>query len=523
MIAVSRSNGGEGTVEILAYETKKTTNGRNKTMLCLTTRRRKSWLLSLLASVAVLGVAAPALAADGEGPSTQVMLDTLWVIIAGALVFFMNAGFGLLETGLCRAKNAVNVLAKNFTVAACAGLAFYVMGFALMFGDGNPFVGLAGFFLGGADTSPATGDAYTGIFSSLNWTGIPLEAKFFFQVCFTMTAASIVSGAVAERIKFPAFILFSILLSAVVYPVTGHWIWGGGWLAEKGFWDFAGSTQVHSVGGWAALVGAVILGARRGKYNKEGKLVRPIAGHSIPLATAGGFILWLGWFGFNAGSTMAADPTAIAHIGVTTMLASLAGIFGSLLATYALSKTFDLTMMINGCLAGLVGITAPCAFVSTGSSIVIGLVAGLLVVPSVRLFDRFRVDDPVGATSVHLVCGIWGTLAVGLFSEARFSADVGDGLLFGGGAALLGAQALGVVAVGGFVVAVTTVFWLAIKATIGLRVDEEEEHIGLDVTEMGLEAYPEDTMSITPSSLGQPEAERAGATATVSSKIGETA
>ena len=424
-------------------------------------------------------------------PNPQVVADTIWVVFAGALVFFMNAGFGLLETGLCRSKNAVNVLSKNFVVAAMAGLAFFGMGFALMFGDGTALIGLAGFFLEGADNSPLTGDAYAGVFGSLAWAGVPLQAKFFFQVCFVMTAASIVSGAVAERIRFPAFIGFSLLLAAVVYPVTGHWIWGGGWLAEMGFWDFAGSTQVHSVGGWAALMGAVLLGARRGKYGPDGE-VRAIPGHNLAFATAGGFILWLGWFGFNAGSTMAADPTAIAHVATTTMLASMAGIAGAMLLHWWRNRVFDLTYMINGCLAGLVGITAGCAFVSHMSAIVIGGLAGALVVPSVALFDRLRIDDPVGAISVHLVGGIWGTLAVGLFADARFSADVGSGLLLGGGTGLLAAQALGVVAVGAFVSAASGVLWLAVQAVVGLRVTEEEEILGLDRTEMGLSAYAAD-------------------------------
>jgi Amt family ammonium transporter len=440
-------------------------------------------------AAAVLAVAPPARAADADPASLRVMLDTVWVLVTGALVFFMNAGFALLETGLCRAKNAVNVLAKNFTVAAIAGLAFYFVGFGLMFADGHPLLGLGGFMLGGADNSPATGDAYAGIFHSLSWAGVPLEAKFFFQACFAMTAASIVSGAVAERIEFLAFILFSALLTVLVYPVTGHWIWGGGWLATLGFWDFAGSTQVHTVGGWAAFAGALILGARKGKYGAGGR-VNPIPGHDISLATAGAFILWLGWFGFNAGSTLAADPVAISHIATTTVLASLAGIVGALVATWARTRRFDLTMMLNGCLAGLVGITAGCAFVSAASALVIGAAAGVFVVVAVGLFDRVRVDDPVGALSVHLVGGVWGTLAVGLFAQARFSSAVGDGLLFGGGARLLGVQALGVVAVSAFVFTASSGLWLLLRRTVGLRVSEEVEYLGLDVTEMGMEAYP---------------------------------
>ena len=433
----------------------------------------------------------PALAADGDGPKMQTAVDTVWVMVAGVLVFFMNAGFALLETGLCRAKNAVNILAKNFTVAAFAGLSFFFVGFGIMFADGNGFMGLGGLMLAGADNSPAMGDAYEGIFSSLSWAGIPLEAKFFFQACFTMAAASIVSGAVAERIKFPSYVVFSGILIAVVYSICGHWIWGGGWLASRGFWDFAGSTQVHALGGWAALTGAIILGPRRGKYDDKGNM-KPIPGHNMALATAGGFILWIGWFGFNAGSTMAADAASIAHIGITTMLASLAGIAFAMITNYIRSKSFDLTMMINGCLAGLVGITAPCAFVSAGSAVAIGAVAGILVVLAIEAFDKVKIDDPVGATSVHLVCGIWGTLAVGLFAEAQFVADVGDGLLFGGGFSLLGAQLLGVVSVGAFVASVSAVLWLTIRATIGLRVDEEEEYMGLDVAEMKMSAYPAD-------------------------------
>ena len=449
---------------------------------------------TVLTALALLLLAGAAHASDAQPPSTgelRVAVDTVWVILAGGLVFFMNAGFALLETGLCRAKNAVNILAKNFTVAAIAGLVFFAIGFGLMFGDGNAFVGLGGWFLGGPDTSPATGDAYAGVFSSLSWAGVPLEAKFFFQACFAMTAASIVSGAVAERIRFPAFLAFSVLLVAVIYPVTGHWIWGGGWLASLGFWDFAGSTQVHALGGTAALTGAIMVGARKGKYRRDG--TRPIPGHSIPMATLGGFILWLGWLGFNAGSTMAADPTAISHIASATVIASFSGVTGALVASYVRNRTFDLTLLINGCLAGLVAITAPCAFVSLGSAMMIGLVAGVVVVPAVAVLDRVRVDDPVGAISVHLVGGVWGTIALGLFAQERFSADVGNGLLFGGGAGLLATQALGVVAVVGFASVSSLVFWVVIKRTVGLRVGAEEEHVGLDISEMGMGAYHADS------------------------------
>ena len=447
--------------------------------------RTAPWNSAPILSIGLWALLAPQAAFAAVDPEVQVMLDTLWVVICGILVFFMNAGFGLLETGLCRAKNAVNILAKNFAVAACAGLAFYAVGFGFMFGDGNPFIGTSGFFLSGADASPLTGDSYSGVFSSLGWTGVPLEAKFFFQVCFAMAAASIVSGAVAERIKFPAFIAFALILTAVIYPMSGHWIWGGGLLSSFGFVDFAGSTAVHTVGGWAALIGAIMLGARKGKFDHR----EPLAAHNLALATAGAFILWVGWFGFNAGSTMAADAFAIAHIATTTMLASLAGIAGAVITRYAASRTFDLTFMINGALSGLVAITAPCAYVSGSSAIVIGVLAGVFVVPATALLERREIDDPVGAISVHLVGGIWGTLALGLFAEAVYSSDVGNGLIFGGGASLLISQAYGVGIVGLFAASTSYLAWALIDRTIGLRVDEEEEAIGLDLAEMGMSAY----------------------------------
>lgn len=490
-------------------------------------RKRSRHLVPAKALLSALLLSAVPLVAKADENAQmaefKVALDTVWVIVAGVLVFFMNAGFALLETGFVRAKNAVNVLAKNFTVAAMAGLAFFFIGFGLMFADGNSFIGTGGWFLLGPDNSPAMGDAYAGIFSSLNWTGVPLEAKFFFQACFAMAAASIVSGAVAERIKFQSYLVFSLILVAVVYGMTGHWIWGGGWLAGMGFWDFAGSTQVHSVGGWAALAGILILGARKGKYTKDG--VRVIPGHSMALATIGTFILWVGWFGFNAGSTMAADPTAIAHVATTTLLASLGGIAGALVTAYLRTKAFDLSMMLNGCLAGLVAITAPCAFVSAGSAIAIGTIGGVIVVLGVEMFDRIRIDDPVGATSVHLLNGIWGTIAVGLFAESRFNGDVGSGLLFGGGAKLLMMQGLGVLAVGATVFVSSAILWYAIKVTMGMRVTDEEEHLGLDITEMRMRAYPADDIAGV-TTMMPPEAGRtapASAPATVEARASDPA
>ncbi len=415
-------------------------------------------------------------------PETKVALDTLWVVLAACLVFFMNAGFGMLETGFCRSKNAVNILAKNFVVFAVSAMAFWAVGFAFMFGDGSSFIGSAGWFLLGPDNSPAANEAYSGIFSSLSWTGVPLTAKFFFQLAFAATAATIVSGAVAERIKFLSFIAFSFVLVAIVYPIGGHWAWGGGWLSSLGFSDFAGSTVVHSVGGWAALTGAFILGAREGKYGKDGK-AKPIPGHNMSLATLGTFILWLGWFGFNPGSTMAADPVAISSISVNTFMAAAAGCLMATITAWLVIGKPDLSMILNGTLAGLVAITAPCNDVSIASSVVIGTVAGILVVFAVLFFDRIRIDDPVGATSVHLVNGVWGTLSVGLFSAT-------NGLLFGHGIRQLLVQMVGIAAVGGLVVVTSAVAWLAIKAIMGLRVSLSEEQEGLDIGEHGIEAYP---------------------------------
>jgi len=422
----------------------------------------------------------------------QVTLDTLWVLLAGMLVFFMNLGFGLVESGFARAKNTVNIISKNFVVFAVASIAFYLIGWGLMFGDGNGLLGLKGLFMvSGADNSPAVGDAYTGVYSAISWTGVPLMAKFFFQLAFAATAATIVSGAVAERIKYGSFIVFSALLVAFVYPVVGHWIWGGGWLAGLGFWDFAGSTVVHSTGAWAALAGVLVLGPRIGKYAKDGS-VRPIPGHNMTSAMTGAFILWLGWFGFNPGSTMAADPGSISHILVTTSMAAAAGALTATAVAWMVLGKPDLGMTINGTLGGLVSITAGCAFVSVGSSLVIGAAAGALIVFGVLMLDKLHLDDPVGALAVHGMGGIFGTLAVGLFAQDAIApGTTGNGLFFGGGLGLLGSQVLGIVAVGAFVFSLSLAAWLAIKATIGVRVSEEEEIEGLDIGEHGNRAYPD--------------------------------
>lgn len=424
----------------------------------------------------------------------QVGLDTLWVIFAGCLVFFMNAGFAMLESGFGRQKNVVSILAKNLIVFALATLAFWAVGFGLMFADGNFFVGMGGFFLKGEDNSPATGIFYQGIFDSLSWAGIPLETKFFFQLAFAGIAATIVSGAVAERIKFLAFFIFSLLLVGFSYSITGHWIWGGGWLAELGFYDFAGSTVVHSVGGWAALVGAVLLGPRIGKYQKGQSLALP--GHSLPLATLGCLILWLGWFGFNPGSTLKLDPVVISHILLTTNMSAAMGGIAATITTWFYFDKPDLSLIINGILGGLVAITASCAYVSLGSAALIGLIAGILVVFAVDMFDNLEIDDPAGAISVHLVNGIWGTLAVALFAAGAESSlyEIGpnQGLLVGGGINGIRSviiQILGIAAVSLFTLLLSWLMWLVIRSTVGLRVTPEQELKGLDISQHGLQAY----------------------------------
>jgi ammonium transporter, Amt family len=440
----------------------------------------------------------------------QIILDTVWVIFTGCLVFFMNAGFAMLEAGFCRPKNTVNILAKNLIIFALATVAFWATGFGIMFGFGgawdnsaaidNGILGLHGFFLEGIDNSPSVREAYQGVYRSLDGAGIPIQAKFFFQLVFAGIAGTIVSGAVAERIKFFAFVLFSLFFTGVLYPIIGHWIWGGGWLSKMGFWDFAGSTVVHSVGGWAALIGAVILGPRFGKYQNNRSLALP--GHSLPLATLGCLILWLGWFGFNAGSTLAADPQAISHLLLTTnMAAAMGGISATFVAWRYFGKP-DLSVIINGILGGCVGITASCRFVSIGSAALIGLVAGILVIAAVDILDRLRIDDPVGAIAVHLVCGIWGTTAVGLFSvgpqlKGPFSfvpylQGPSQGLLVGGGLGGLNQlliQLLGIAAVGLFAILTNWLVWSLIQMFFGLRVSREAELKGLDLSEHGMQAY----------------------------------
>lgn len=416
--------------------------------------------------------------------NVTMMVDTLWVTLAAVLVFFMNLGFAAVESGFCRSKNAVNILSKNFIVFAVSSLGFMLLGWGLMFGGSNPFIGTKHLFILGKSNLDFYNDTLT--------SNVPFWGKFFFQLVFCGTAATIVSGSVAERVKYLSFIVFSFVLTLVIYPIIGHWIWGGGWLAKLGFLDFAGDTVVHSVGGWAALAGAMLLGPRHGKYDKNGK-PKAIPGHSMSLAVIGLFVLWLGWFGFNPGSTMSfQNPSDVMHILVTTNTAAIAAVLTSTITSWIFIGKPDLGMTINGCLAGLVGITGSCAYVSVTSSLIIGAIAGVIVVFAVVMFDKIKIDDPVGATSVHLVCGIFGTLCVGLFAqEGVTSLSTTNGLFFGGGFSLLGKQALGIVTVGAFVFAASMLVWLVLKKTMGIRVSLPEEIQGLDIGEHGNTAYPD--------------------------------
>ena len=412
------------------------------------------------------------------------LMDTLWVFLAAILVFFMNLGFAAVESGFARSKNTVNILSKNFIVFAVSSLGFLLLGWGLMFGGNNPFVGTENLWiLGKSDLS-----AYDATLTE----NVPFWGKFFFQLVFCGTAATIVSGAVAERVKYVSFIVFSFVLTLVIYPIVGHWVWGGGWLADLGFMDFAGDTVVHSVGGWAALAGAIVLGPRIGKYGKDGK-PRAIPGHNMSLAVIGLFVLWLGWFGFNPGSTMSfQNPSDVAHILMTTNTSAVAAVLTSTITSWIFIGKPDLGMTINGCLAGLVAITGGCAYISIEMSLLIGAIAGIFVVFAVMFFDRVGIDDPVGATSVHLGCGILGTIFVGLFAkEGVTTLSTANGLFYGGGFRLLGIEMLGIIAVGAFVFVSSIIVWLVLKKTIGIRVSAEEEIAGLDIGEHGNHAYPD--------------------------------
>jgi Amt family ammonium transporter len=426
--------------------------------------------LSLIMAAAGL-LALPALALAEDVPTSEVayVLNTFSFLVNGVLVMWMAAGFGMLESGLVRTKNVATICLKNIALFGVAGILFYLVGYNLMYaGVDGGFMGTFGLW-GPDDAAAAGGDFSAGYAASSDW---------FFQMVFCGAACSVVSGCVAERIKLWGFIAFCVIMTGIIYPIQGSWGWGGGWLSEMGFLDFAGSTLVHSAGGWAALTGAVILGARKGKYAADGR-VTPIPGSNMPLATLGTFILWMGWFGFNGGSVLAlgtaGDSISMSNVMANTNLAACGGMIAAMILLQILYKKVDLTMALNGALAGLVSITAGPDTPTPGVAVLIGGVGGILVVLAVPLFDKLKIDDVVGALSVHLVCGIWGTLAVPLTNdEASFVT-----------------QLIGVASIGGFVVVTSALTWLLIKYTVGLRVSEEEEHRGCDTTELGLEAYPE--------------------------------
>ena len=399
-------------------------------------------------------------------------INTMWVLLAGALVFFMQAGFALLEAGFVRAKNATNILMENFIDTVMTGIGFWAIGFGLMFGVGNNFFGKEFFF---------------GIDMPSTYAGVPTEAFLFFQFAFAAAASTIATGAMAERTNFKADLAYSFAISVFIYPIIGHWIWGGGWLADRGFSDFAGSTVVHSVGGYVGLVGTLVMGRRRDRSFAKGAVGIP--GHSIALATLGTFILWLGWFGFNPGSTISAIAAHdIAKITLNTNLAACAGALAALAVSWWRLGVPQLPWGLNGALAGLVAITAPCAWVTPAESILVGAVGALLMYAAVLLLERLKIDDPVGAVPVHVFGGVWGTLAVGIFAQA---ANGRDGLLHGGGTYLLGTQALGVVTVAAFVLTVSVVLFTTLKATVGLRLPAQAEVTGLDVYQHGMVGYPE--------------------------------
>lgn len=401
---------------------------------------------------------------------TQLLLNIVWTMLGAFLVYFMQAGFAMVEAGFTRAKNSGNIIMKNMMDFVMGSIFFFLVGFAFMFGGDNPIIGTKGLF------NPS---ALTDADGFIN--GLPLGVFMIFQTVFCATAATIVSGSMAERTKFSAYLAYSACISIFIYPITGHWIWGGGWLSDMGFHDFAGSTAVHAVGGWCALVGAKILGPRIGKYDKNGK-PQAIPGHNLPIGALGVFILWFCWFGFNCGSTVSAT-TNLGDIAMTTNLAAVAATLVTLILTWVRYGKPDVSMTLNGSLAGLVGITAGCDVVSYWGALAIGVICGFAVVFVIEFVDRvLKIDDPVGATGVHWACGCIGTILVGFF-------DTTDGLFYGGGAKLLGTQCLGVVTVGAYTLVLAFIIFTVINKTIGLRVSKQEEEDGLDIHEHGCSAY----------------------------------
>ena len=460
--------------------------------------RKKALRLSLgIAGATATALAIPGIAlAEDADPmaaveSLQATIDNLWILIAGCLVFFMQAGFALVEAGLTRAKNVVNIFAKNFADALIGVVMFLAVGYAFAFGgDGGWFIGLGGWFLSGSNPFE---------WGSSGVLNLTTPTFFFFQVVFAATAVTIASGAMAERTKFKAYLIFSAVMTAFIYPVVVHWTWGGGLIkriniGDAVYSDFAGSSIVHMTGGVAALMGAAFLGPRLGKYGPDGK-PRAIPGHSIPLAMLGVFILWLGWFGFNPGSELAAD-NLIGWIALNTLVAAAAGGGVTLLTVLLKTGKVDMALVGNGVLAGLVGITAGCGTMNVMGALITGGIAGFIVVYSVLFFDKIKIDDPVGAISVHGVCGAWGTLAVGLFAryDDAFLGREKAGLVYGGGFDQLIVQILMILIIATWVAVTTGILFFIIKKTIGLRVSEQEEIEGLDTHEHGMPGYVGDDM-----------------------------
>ena len=449
--------------------------------------------LGLLAALAVPGIAsADSLeAAVGEKLSDTVAINTMWVLLAAVLVLFMQAGFALLEIGFSRAKNAGTGVAKILTNLSIAAICYWAVGFAFAFGTGSSegdLIGTTGFFLQGF------GDPQQAFFpSGLGLSDATIESKWLFQFAFCAVSLAIVWGTTLERIKYAAYVVYAIVFASIIYPIGSHWVFGGGWLQSNlGMQDFAGSTAVHLIGATGAFAALLLLGPRKGKYGPDGK-PRAIPGHSMPLVGLGIIILFIGWFGFNAGSTLNATDARFAEVAMVTLLGACAGVLGAFAATIAFQRTIDIGMVGNGMIAGLVGITAPSGYVEAWAALPIGLVAGVVVVAGVMLIDK-KLDDPVGALSAHGLAGIWGTLACGIFTAPRFAeynAFGEAGLVYNGSFDQLGTQALGVVTVFAFVFLVSLATFAAIKATIGLRVTEEQEDAGLDIVEHGMYGYPE--------------------------------
>lgn len=447
---------------------------------------KKKLLMMFLAAVTLMIYPVSAFAADGpSSPELQIGLDTLFTFLGFILVFFMQAGFAMLEAGSVRMKNAGHVAGKTVLTLAIASLCFWAVGFGLGFGNGNGFFGTTGFFYGGESTAAS--------FDSLAASDVTLNVKFLFQMAFAAVSLAIVSGGMAERAKLSVYIIFGILFSIVIYPVVAHWVWGGGWLTEMGMQDYAGSTVVHLTGATAAVVATILLKPRLGKFNKDGKPVI-IPGHNQVFTVLGVIILWFGWFGFNPMSALSPMGGFFGHVAVTTNLAAAAGGLAALIVSWMYFGKSDIPAMLNGVLAALVAITGACAFVSPWASILIGFVAGGFTFMTSQWLERAGLDDPIYAFSVHGIAGMWGAVSTGLFATPELVEQVGvgePGLFYGGGFHQLGVQVLGVIGTFAFVAVLSFIILYVMKLVIGIRVTEEEELMGLDISEHGTYGYPE--------------------------------